>query len=120
MKTEKPDTLEKALKETMSHARAISYLLQEIDDKYGVTLHMSNIYKDNRHGYRADFVVRRGIEEIEKALGKTAETLSYMRDTKQLKYYGIEFTAYADSKTKVFVKAFKEPPKIQIVEDDNE
>lgn len=114
---EKPETLEKALKEIMSHARAISYLEQEIDDKFGVRLYLSTVRKDNRHGCRAEFIVRRGMEEIEKALGEIAEPYTYLRDVKILKHYGMEFTAYADEKTKVFVKAFKEPPKVVIVED---
>ena len=33
---------------------------------------------------------------------------------------GIEFRQYADDKTKTFVKAFGEPPKVRIVEDSEE
>ena len=59
----------------------------------------------------------RGLEEIEKALGKEAKYSSYSRLTKELRHYGIEFRQSADDRTKVFVKAGQKPPKVVIVED---
>ena len=36
---------------------------------------------------------------------------------KELRHNGIRFVQYADEKTRVFVKAGKEPPKVVIVDE---
>ncbi len=113
------ETLEDALKDLMAMIRRADSLLCEINDKFGVRLHISNVpgITDDASG---EIVVRRGIEEIEKALGKEAKTEGYSVNTKRLRYYGIEFRQYADDRTKTFVKAWKEPPQVRIVEDEGE
>ena len=112
-----PETLEAALKELMHHVRLINGLENVIEEKWGITLVTGFIpsYVDDAKG---EINVRRGIEEIEKALGKEAKLSAYSRYTKELRHWGIRFTQYADDKTKVFVKAGCKPPKVVIVEDD--
>lgn len=68
----------------------------------------------------ADINVRRGIEAIEKALGKKAEYSGYSRLTKELRHYGIEFRQFADDRTKTFVKAGCKPPKVVLVDEDDQ
>lgn len=116
---EKQETLEAALKELMRHIRCISALEKEIDDKWGVQIRAGFIYPPNTTwDYTGECHVMRGLEEIEKALGKEAKQCGYSRYTRELRHYGIEFRQSADDRTKVFVKAGCKPPKIQIVEDD--
>lgn len=117
MKENMPTTLENELKELMRLIREINKIEKRIDDTWGVRLvagYIPGIIGDAK----GEVNVRRGIEEIEKALGKEAKTESYFPNTKLLRFYGIDFRQYADDKTKTFVKAGKEPPKVQIVEDD--
>ena len=115
-KTESHDTLDGALRELMRMIRAIGNLEQEIDEKWGVSLKTGFI--NPPCGYRTgDVYVRRGLEAIEEALGEKAKTSDWSRYTRELRHYGVVFQQTADDKTKVFVKAGKEPPKIQIVED---
>lgn len=113
------ENLEGALKDLMSIVRKAKSLQQEIDSRFGVRLHISNV-----PGYATDcsgeIIVRRGIEEIEKALGKEAKIDSYSVSTKFLRYQGIEFRQYADDRTRTFVRAWKEPPQVRIVEDEGE
>ena len=113
-----PETLEGALKEMMRLIRKINVLQQEINENWGVRLTTTAIpgHIDNATG---EVAVRRGLEEIEKALGKEAKKDDYF-DMRKLRYQGIEFRQYADEKTKTFVKAFGQPPKVVIVEDDGE
>ena len=116
MKNE-PETLETDLKELMRLVRKINALEQGINEKYGVRMiagHIPGMIGDAT----GEVTVRRGIEEIEKALGKEAKIEPYFPNTKKLRVYGIEFRQYADDRTKTFVKAFGEPPKVRIVEDD--
>lgn len=114
----KPETLEETLKELMRHIRCISHLEKEIDEKWGVRIRAGFIYPPNTNwDYTGECHVVRGLEEIEKALGKEAKYSSYSRLTKELRHYGIEFRQSADDKTKVFVKAGKNPPKVVVVED---
>ena len=114
----KEETLETALKELMRHIRCISHLEKEIDEKWGVRIRTGFIYPPNTNwDYTGECHVVRGLEEIEKALGKEAKYSSYSRLTKELRHYGIEFRQSADDKTKVFVKAGKNPPKVVVVED---
>lgn len=114
----KPETLEQALKELMQHIRCISVLEKEIDEKWGVRIRTEFIYPPNTSwDCTGECHVVRGLEEIEKSLGKEAKYSSYSRLTKELRHYGIEFRQSADDKTKVFVKAGKNPPKVVVVED---
>lgn len=115
-----PNTLDEAVKELVSRIRAIENLQNTIDEKWGVLLHVSNIYYSQWSETKGEVIVRRGIEELEKAFGKEAKSESCFRDVKKLRHYGVEFTQYADDKTKTFVKAGKKPPKVVIVEDDAE
>lgn len=118
MKNE-PETLETALKEMMRLVRKINALEKDINDKYGVRMiawYIPVLIGDAT----GEVTVRRGIEEIEKALGKEAKIESYFPNIKSLRVYGVEFRQYADDKTKTFVKAFGEPPKVRIVEDGEE
>ena len=97
--------------------RKINALEQDINEKYGVRMiagHIPGMIGDAT----GEVTVRRGMEEIEKALGKEAKIEPYFPNTKILRVYGIEFRQYADDRTKTFVKAGKESPKVQIVEDD--
>ena len=114
---DKPESLETSLKELMQLVRKINALEHEIDEKYGVRMVAGYIpgLIDNASG---EITVRRGMEEIEKALGKEAKIEPYFPNIKKLRVYGVEFRQYADDKTKTFVKAFGEPPKVRIVEDD--
>lgn len=114
MKNE-PETLETALKEMMRLVRKINALEKDINDKYGVRMIAG--YIPGLIGDAAgEVTVRRGMEEIEKALGKEAKIEPYFPNIKKLRVYGVEFRQYADDKTKTFVKAFGEPPKVKIVE----
>lgn len=110
-------TLEEALKELMSHIRAINTLEQTINENWGVKL-ISGYIPGVCGDAQGEINVRRGMEEIEKALGKEAKAENYFYNRKCLRHYGVEFIQYADDKTKTFVKAFGKPPKVQIVEDD--
>lgn len=115
---DKPGTLETDLKELMRHIRAISDLEQRINDEWGVTLRTSYISAKNSGWLnKADVWVNRGLEAIEEALGEKAKTSNFSRYTRVLRHYGVEFRQTADYKTKVFLKAWKDPPKVQIVED---
>ena len=114
---ETPETLESAMKDLMHHVRMINALENTIDEKWGITL-VTGFIPSRAHEAKGEVHVRRGLEEIEKALGKKAKTSEWSRYTKELRHWGIVFTQYADDKTKVFVKAGCRPPKIQIVEDD--
>ena len=116
---DKPESLETSLKELMQLVRKINALEHEIDEKYGVRMVAGYIpgLIDNASG---EITVRRGMEEIEKALGKEAKIEPYFPNIKKLRVYGVEFRQYADDKTKTFVKAFGEPPKVKIVEDGEE
>lgn len=117
-KQTKPETLEQALKDMMRHIRCISILESEIDEKWGVRIKTGFIHpSDSRWDETAECWVRRGLEEIEKALGKEAKTSVYSRYARELKHYGVRFTQSADDRTKVFVKAGCQPPKVRIVED---
>ena len=112
------ETLEEALKAIMTHVREISNLEQEIDEKWGVTIRLSDVYPPG-YSCTGRVIVRRGIEAVENALGAEAKTSGFYHDMRELRHYGIEFTQYADEKTKTFVKAFKQPPKVMIVEDED-
>ena len=116
---DKPESLETSLKELMQLVRKINALEHEIDEKYGVRMVAGYIpgLIDNASG---EITVRRGMEEIEKALGKEAKIEPYFPNIKKLRVYGVEFRQYADDKTKTFVKAFGKPPKVKIVEDGEE
>ena len=115
-----PYTLEEHLKEIMRHIRCISNLEEVIDEKFGVRLRTGFIYPPgNNMGSTADVHVVRGLEAIEEALGKEIKP-GYSRYVRELRYYGIEFRQHADDRTKVFVKAGCNPPKVQIVEDDSD
>lgn len=112
-----PSTLEADLKELMRLVRKINALEKDINDKYGVRMiagYIPGLIGDAT----GEVTVRRGIEEIEKALGKEAKTVPYFPNIKKLRIYGVEFLQYADDKTKTFVKAFGEQPKVRIVDDD--
>jgi len=112
-----PVSLEAALKELMQHIRAISNLEQKIDERWGVTMKTAFIYPPGSY-HTAEVWVRRGLEAIEEALDKKAKMSDYSRNTRELRHYGVVFSQSADDKTKVFVKAGKEPPKVMIVEED--
>ena len=113
-----PETLEAAIKELMQHIRCISNLEEEIDEKWGVRIRTGFIYPPNtKWECTADCNVVRGLEEIEKALGKEANQSGCFHSTRELRHYGIEFRQHADDKTKVFVKAGCQPPKVRFVED---
>ena len=116
MKNE-PATLEEALKELMRLIRKINGLEHEINEKWGVRM-IAGYIPGRVNDAKGEVNVRRGMEEIEKALGKEAKTSQYSVTTKELRYQGIEFRQYADERTRTFVKAFGEPPKVRIVEDD--
>lgn len=112
----RPETLEAALKELMQLVRKINALEREIDEKYGVRMvagYIPGLIDDAK----GEVNVRRGMEEIEKALGKDAKTEDYFAHVKTLRWQGVEFRQYADDKTKTFVKAFGTAPKVKIVED---
>lgn len=112
-----PETLEEALKDLMRHVRDINKLEHLIDEKWGVRM-IAGTIPAIIDKTSADITVRRGIEEIEKVLGKEAKDDHYFRHVKELRYYGVTFIQYADDRTKTFVKAGCQPPKVQIVEDD--
>lgn len=119
MKSNEPSTLEAGLKELMRLVRKINALEQDINEKYGVRMiagYIPGLIGDAT----GEVTVRRGIEEIEKVLGKEANIEPYFPNIKKLRVYGVEFRQYADDKTKTFVKAFAEPPKVRIVEDNEE
>ena len=109
-------TLESALKELMQLVRKINALEEDINKKCGVRMiagYIPGIIGDAT----GEVTVRRGIEEIENALGKETKIEPYFQNIKKIRVYGVEFRQYADDKTKTFVKAFGEPPKVKIVED---
>lgn len=112
-------TLEEALKELMRLIRQINSLEKQIDDTWGVRL-VAGYIPGMIGDAKGEVNVRRGIEEIEKALNKEAKTENWLHNVKTLRYQGIEYRQYADDKTKTFVKAGKEPPKVRIVEDDEQ
>jgi len=114
---DEPGTLQSALKELMQLVRKINALEKDINDKYGVRM-IAGYIPGMIGDATGEVTVRRGMEEIEKALGKEAKIEPYFPNIKKLRVYGIEFRQYADDKTKTFVKAFGEPPKVKIVEDD--
>ena len=114
---DKPESLETSLKELMQLVRKINALEKDINDKYGVRM-IAGYIPGMIGDATGEVTVRRGMEEIEKALGKEAKTEPYFPNIKKLRVYGVEFRQYADDKTKMFVKAFGEPPKVKIVEDD--
>ena len=119
MKSNEPSTLEADLKELMRLVRKINTLEKDINEKYGVRMiagYIPGLIGDAT----GEVTVRRGIEEIEKALGKRANIEPYFPNIKSLRVYGVEFRQYADDKTKTFVKAFGKPPKVKIVEDGEE
>lgn len=116
---DKPESLETSMKELMRMVRKINALEQDINEKYGVRM-IAGYIPGMIGDATGEVTVRRGIEEIEKALGKEAKIESYFPNTKKLRVYGVEFRQYADDKTKTFVKAFGEPPKVKIVEDGEE
>ena len=118
VKKDDMESLESALKYLMSLIRVIRNVQKDIDDKWGVRLRTT--YIPGIDGSTADVNVRRGIEEIEKALEKESKIESYSYQTKVLRHQGIEFRQYADDKTKVFIKAGQVPPKVKIVEDKEE
>lgn len=114
---DKPESLETSLKELMQLVRKINALEKDINEKYGVRMiagYIPGIIGDAT----GEVAVRRGMEEIEKALGKEAKIDPYSPNIKSLRVYGVEFRQYADDKTKTFVKAFGKPPKVRIVDDD--
>ena len=119
MKCENLDSLEKSLKELMRHIRIIADLETGINARFGVKL-ITSMVPSTAFDAQGEVVVKRGMEEIEKALGKESklEACSTFYRLLELRHYGIRFVQYADDKTKTFVKAWKEPPKIQIVEDE--
>ena len=112
----KPATLEESLKELMQLIRRIDRLEKEIDKEYGVRMVVGYV-PSNIDDAAEQVVVRRGIEAIEQALGEQAKDKQYFNTIKELRHHGIVFVQYPDDKTKTFVKAFKEPPKVQIVEE---
>lgn len=111
-----PETLEEALKQVMHHIRMINGLENTINEKWGVLL-VAGFIPSYVGDAKGEINVRRGIEEIEKALGKESKLSTYSRYTKELRHWGIQFTQYADDRTKTFVKAGCQPPKVRIVED---
>lgn len=111
-----PETLEEALKQVMHHIRMINGLENMINEKWGVTL-VAGFIPSFVGDAKGEINVRRGMEEIEKALGKESKLSQYSRYTRELRYCGIQFTQYADDRTKTFVKAGCQPPKVRIVED---
>lgn len=115
-KAERPETLEAALKELMRHVRIIAELEKEIDAKWGVRL-VAGFIPSNIDSAKGEINVRRGIEAVSEALGEEVKLSCYSRYTKELRHRGIHFTQYADDRTKTFVKAGCEPPKVQIVEE---
>ena len=119
MKSNEPSTLETDLKELMRLVRKINALEQDINEKYGVRM-IAGYIPGMIGDATGEVTVRRGIEEIGKALGKEAKIDPYFPNIKKLRVYGVEFRQYADDKTKTFVKAFGEPPKVKIVEDGEE
>ena len=114
---DKPESLETSLKELMRLVRKINALEQGINDKYGVRM-IAGYIPGMIGDATGEVTVRRGMEEIEKALGKEAKIEPYFPNIKKRRVYGVEFRQYADDKTKTFVKAGKEAPKGRIVEDD--
>ena len=113
------ETLKDALRDMIRHIRAISDLETEIDERWGVTAYVFNIYSSKAHE-RADVTVKRGIEEIERAFEQTATKKDgWSAPYLELRHNGVKFTQFADDKTKVFVKAGGKPPKERIVEDED-
>lgn len=116
-KTDKaPETLKEALAELARLAKAIQALERQIDDSWGVHMWISSVCPNDRS--HPSVFLTRGIEAISEALGKDAKNeYAFSYDVKLLRLNGIEYRQYADKKTGVFVKAFKEPPKFTIVEE---
>ena len=119
MKSNESSTLETDLKELMKLIRKINTLEHEINEKYGVRM-IAGYIPGMIGDATGEVTVRRGMEEIEKALEKEAKIEPYFPNIKKLRVYGVEFRQYADDKTKTFVKAFGKPPKVKIVEDSEE
>ena len=116
MKSEKLETLEAALKELIRHIRAINELEARIDEQWGVRM-VSGYIPGVMGDEKGEVNVWRGMEEIEKALGREARFSSFSVYTIELRHNGIRFIQYADDKTKTFIKAGCQPPKVRIVED---
>ena len=116
-KSEEQKTLRDMLAELMGMIRKIGRLQDEIDELYGVEM-VPGIPKASEWG--ADIVLRRGMEEVEKALGVESVIAPYTNFLRELRYQDIRFAQYADDKTKVLTKAGKEPPKVVLVEEDEE
>lgn len=121
MKNGNLETLEEAVKEMIRHIRILNGLEHDINERWGVKLACGMIPSNIDHA-QGEVVVKRGIEELEKVFGKEAKSddLGSFYRMKELRHNGVRFVQYADDKTKTFVKAFKEPPKVRIVEDDDE
>ena len=121
----KPETLKEAIDQYVQTICDLSELGGVIDDTWGVTL--CTMFVDH-HTPRATIFAERGIEEIDMALrepnGATMLHKCFNRlelHCKKLKAKGIvDFVQRADEKTGVFVKAGKKPPKVLIVEDDDD
>ena len=112
---EKTESLEQALKAMMAHVRCINELEKEINERWGVRLVSGNI-PALTSDVQGEIIVRRGMEEVEDALGKKAETTDCSHTTKELAWRGVRFIAFADDKTKVFVRAGQEKPKVTVEE----
>ena len=108
-KSEEQKTLRDMLAELIGMIWKIGKLQDEINDLYGVEM-VTGIPKASELG--ADIHLSRGIEEVEEALGVESVIAPYANFLRELRYQDIRFVQHADEKTKVFVKAGKEPPKV--------
>lgn len=115
-KGDTPETLDMAVREIIRHIKAIKEIEKTIDEAWGVRLTTGYI-PSITYDAVGEVHVRRGIEALETAFGQEAKHEYGMMMQKVLRHNGVRFIQYADEKTKVFVKAGKEPPKVMIVEE---
>lgn len=112
---ENPETLEEYIDKIISHAKIISAMMDEVNAQYGVDFLSAYIRPMDMP---SSVSVRRGLEMIEKAMGKNAKQEN--ADTyslRRMNYRNVQFSQYADVSAMTFTKAGEEPPMIEIVED---
>lgn len=106
------ESLENDLLDIMSYMRLINRIQDGIKEKYGIGMMVMQIGGAFKTGI---IVMRNGIEEAAKALGEEPKHERYFGDSMTFRHYGVDFTQYADDKTKHFTKANEEKPKVEYV-----
>lgn len=106
------ESLECDLKDIMSYMRLIDGIQDQIREKYGIRMMVMQIGGAFKTGM---ICMRNGIEEVAKALGEEPKHERHFGDSMTFRHYGVDFTQYADDKTKHFTKANEEQPKVEYV-----